>query len=44
VAVADLRKWYGTGPIHWVWGSLADPEVPERLVAGMIQQVVQTLA
>jgi hypothetical protein len=44
LAVAELRKWYGTGRIHWVWGSLADPEGPERLVAGMIQQVVQTPA
>ena len=26
-----------TGRIHWVWGSLADPGVPERLVAETVE-------
>jgi NAD(P)-dependent dehydrogenase (short-subunit alcohol dehydrogenase family) len=34
--LADLRKRYGDERIHWVWGSIADPEVPERLVAGTV--------
>ena len=29
----DLRKRYGDDWIHWVWGSIADPEVPARLVS-----------
>jgi len=32
--LADLQKRFGEDRIHWVWGSIADPEVPERLVAG----------
>jgi NAD(P)-dependent dehydrogenase (short-subunit alcohol dehydrogenase family) len=31
--LADLRKRYGAERIHWVWGSIADPAVPARLVA-----------
>ena len=31
--LADLRGRYGEDRIHWVCGDLADPEVPERLVA-----------
>jgi NAD(P)-dependent dehydrogenase (short-subunit alcohol dehydrogenase family) len=31
--LADLQKRYGDERIHWVWGSIADPDVPERLVA-----------
>ncbi|HEX5175024.1 MAG TPA: SDR family oxidoreductase [Gaiellaceae bacterium] len=30
---AELRKRYGDDGIHWVWGSIGDPDVPERLVA-----------
>ena len=29
----DLRRRYGKERIHWVRGSIAEPEVPERLVA-----------
>jgi len=35
--LAELRKRYGEERIHWVWGSIADPEVPERLVAETVQ-------
>lgn len=31
--LADLQRRYGAERIHWVWGSIADPVVPERLVA-----------
>jgi glucose 1-dehydrogenase len=31
--LADLQTRFGNDRIHWVWGSIADPEVPERLVA-----------
>jgi NAD(P)-dependent dehydrogenase (short-subunit alcohol dehydrogenase family) len=34
---ADLQKRYGEERIHWVWGSIADPDVPERLVAETVQ-------
>jgi glucose 1-dehydrogenase len=30
---ADLRQRYADERIHWIWGSIADPDVPERLVA-----------
>jgi glucose 1-dehydrogenase len=30
---ADLRQRYTDEGIHWIWGSIADPDVPERLVA-----------
>ena len=30
---ADLQQRYGDERIHWIWGSIADPAVPERLVA-----------
>jgi glucose 1-dehydrogenase len=29
----ELRSKYGDERIHWVWGDLSDPAVPERLVA-----------
>ncbi len=29
----ELRSRYGDGRIHWIWGSIADTKVPERLVA-----------
>ncbi|HZT52933.1 MAG TPA: SDR family NAD(P)-dependent oxidoreductase, partial [Gaiellaceae bacterium] len=29
---ADLRGRYGDDRIHWVWGNVAEREVPERLV------------
>ena len=31
--LVDLQKQYGDERIHWVWGSIAEPDVPERLVA-----------
>lgn len=31
---ADLQKRYGDGRIHWLWGSVADPNVPERPSTG----------
>jgi NAD(P)-dependent dehydrogenase (short-subunit alcohol dehydrogenase family) len=35
--LADLRRTYGEERIHWVWGSIAEPEVPERLVAETVE-------
>ncbi len=35
--LADLRARYGDERIHWVWGSLAERSVPERLVAETVQ-------
>ncbi|HEY3461971.1 MAG TPA: SDR family oxidoreductase [Gaiellaceae bacterium] len=35
--LTDLQQRYGKERIHWVWGSIADPSVPERLVAGTVQ-------
>jgi glucose 1-dehydrogenase len=35
----DLRQRYGDAGIHWVWGSVADPEVPERIVAETVQEL-----
>jgi NAD(P)-dependent dehydrogenase (short-subunit alcohol dehydrogenase family) len=35
--LADLQERHGNERIHWVWGSIADPEVPERLVAETVQ-------
>ena len=29
----DLQKHYGSDRVHWVWGDLGDPDVPEHLVA-----------
>jgi NAD(P)-dependent dehydrogenase (short-subunit alcohol dehydrogenase family) len=29
----DLQKRYGDERIHWIWGNIADPDVPEMLVA-----------
>ena len=34
---ADLQQRYGDERIHWVWGSIADPAVPERLVAETVE-------
>jgi glucose 1-dehydrogenase len=33
----DLRGRYGEERIQWVWGSIAEPDVPERLVAETVQ-------
>jgi NAD(P)-dependent dehydrogenase (short-subunit alcohol dehydrogenase family) len=33
----DLQKRYGDEWIHWVWGSIADPDVPELLVAETVK-------
>jgi NAD(P)-dependent dehydrogenase (short-subunit alcohol dehydrogenase family) len=35
--LTDLQQRYGEERIHWVWGSIADPAVPERLVAETVQ-------
>jgi NAD(P)-dependent dehydrogenase (short-subunit alcohol dehydrogenase family) len=35
--LTDLQQRYGEERIHWVWGSIADPTVPERLVAETVQ-------
>ncbi|MFL5960431.1 MAG: SDR family NAD(P)-dependent oxidoreductase [Gaiellaceae bacterium] len=35
--LVDLRGRYGDERIHWVWGSIAEREVPERLVAETVQ-------
>jgi NAD(P)-dependent dehydrogenase (short-subunit alcohol dehydrogenase family) len=32
----DLQKQYGGDRIHWVYGDLSDPAVPEQLVAGTV--------
>jgi glucose 1-dehydrogenase len=34
---ADLQKRYGAERIHWIWGTIADSQVPERLVAQTVQ-------
>ena len=36
---AELRAKYGDEGIHWIWGSIADPEVPERLVAETVEKL-----
>jgi glucose 1-dehydrogenase len=33
----DLRGRYGEERIQWVWGSIAEPDVPERLVAETVE-------
>jgi NAD(P)-dependent dehydrogenase (short-subunit alcohol dehydrogenase family) len=30
--LGELRERYDKGRLHWVWGDLADPAVPQRLV------------
>jgi NAD(P)-dependent dehydrogenase (short-subunit alcohol dehydrogenase family) len=35
----DLQKDYGDGRIHWVYGDLADPSVPEQLVAETVEKL-----
>ena len=35
----DLQKQYGEKRIHWVYGDLGDPAVPEQLVAGTVEQL-----
>lgn len=35
--LAELRKRHGDGRIHWVSGSLAETDVPERLVAETVE-------
>jgi len=32
----DLQKQYGEERVHWVYGDLSDPAVPEQLVAGTV--------
>jgi NAD(P)-dependent dehydrogenase (short-subunit alcohol dehydrogenase family) len=35
--LSDLQQRYGEERIHWAWGSLAEPDVPERLVAETVE-------
>jgi NAD(P)-dependent dehydrogenase (short-subunit alcohol dehydrogenase family) len=35
----DLRQRYGDDRIHWVYGDLSDPAVPERLVAETVDRL-----
>ncbi len=35
----DLRARYGDDRIHWVFGDLTDPKVPEQLVAGTVESL-----
>jgi glucose 1-dehydrogenase len=35
--LADLQQRYGEGRVHWVWGSIAEPDVPELLVAETVE-------
>jgi NAD(P)-dependent dehydrogenase (short-subunit alcohol dehydrogenase family) len=37
--LAELRQQYGDDRIHWVWGSIADPDVPQRLVAETVENL-----
>jgi NAD(P)-dependent dehydrogenase (short-subunit alcohol dehydrogenase family) len=37
--LVDLQQRYGDEHIAWVWGSIADPEVPERLVAQTVEKL-----
>jgi glucose 1-dehydrogenase len=34
---ADLRQRYGDDRIHWVWGSVAEPDVPARVVTETVE-------
>ena len=34
----DFVAQYGKERLHWVWGDLADPAVPEQLVAGVVER------
>jgi NAD(P)-dependent dehydrogenase (short-subunit alcohol dehydrogenase family) len=35
----DLQKRHGDERIHWIWGNIADPDVPERLVAQTVEKL-----
>jgi glucose 1-dehydrogenase len=35
----DLQKRYGDDGIHWIWGSIGEPDVPERLVAETVEKL-----
>jgi hypothetical protein len=35
----SLQERYGDERIHWIWGSVADPDVPERIVAETVQEL-----
>jgi len=35
----DLRERHGDDRIHWIWGSIADPAVPERLVSETVEKL-----
>lgn len=35
----DLHERYGDERIRWVWGSVADPAVPERIVAETVEEL-----
>jgi glucose 1-dehydrogenase len=35
----ELRDRYGPERIHWIWGSIADPQVPQRLVAETVEKL-----
>jgi NAD(P)-dependent dehydrogenase (short-subunit alcohol dehydrogenase family) len=36
---AELQKRYGDERIHWIWGSIADPDVPARLVTQTVENL-----
>ena len=35
----DLQQRYGDGRIHWVYGDLTDPKVPQQLVDGVVGEL-----
>jgi NAD(P)-dependent dehydrogenase (short-subunit alcohol dehydrogenase family) len=35
----DMRKAYGEDRVAWVYGDLSDPEVPEKLVASVVDEL-----
>jgi NAD(P)-dependent dehydrogenase (short-subunit alcohol dehydrogenase family) len=35
----ELREKYGAERIHWVWGDLVDPKVPEKLVSEVVDEL-----
>ena len=37
--LVELRERHGDERIHWIWGNIADPDVPERLVAETVEKL-----
>ena len=37
--LVEQRERHGGERIHWIWGNIADPDVPERLVAETVEKL-----